>query len=236
MYVHRRALPSTCRAVACQLPSRLAREFRRTDICVDVPGLPDPARPAPEPRADRELVQRILRGDAASTEHFVERMRCIPRILAVIDRHRGRRLDDHELADLAQETVVVLWRKLATFTDEGTLETWAFGVARLEYQNVWRRKLRQLDRTEPLDPDRTPAAPIPAGGRLAQDELDGWLAELPPEEARILRGKHLEERTFQELAGELGLSSNTVKTSYYRALRNLQQKLARRLREEGEGT
>lgn len=47
------------------------------------------------------------------------------------------------------------------------------------------------------------------------------LAHLSEREVTILKGKIFDELTFQELAARLGADSNTIKSTYYRALKKL---------------
>ncbi len=223
---------SACRAIACQLPSRGARGKRLVELCLDLTGLSDPTPTgrtgAASGWSDRELLERARRGEELAVEPFVRRMGCVPRILSVLNRRLGTQLDEHDLADLAQDTVVLVWRKLDAFDGSCTLETWAYGIARLEYMNALRRKLRARRNALELDvADSEAEQPSPAADGLAREELEGWLSELDPEESAVVRKKHFEGKTFEELAEELGISPNTAKTRYYRGIRGLQRKLGR---------
>lgn len=237
MFPLRSADQSACRALACQLPSRRARGRRLVELCLDLTGLSDPASAGGPTThgSDLELVGRVRRGEPLAIELFVRRMACVPRILTVLNRRLGRRLDEHDLSDLAQDSTLLLWRKLETFDGRCTIETWAYGVARLEYMNALRRKLRSQRGTRELEAsDSAPEDGTQPADGLAREELEGWLDELDPEESGVVRKKHFEGKTFEELAAELGISPNTAKTRYYRAIRSLQSKLglARRARAE----
>lgn len=187
-----------------------------------------PTAPQRDPADDTRLARAAARGDQRAQSEFAERMRCVPRILAVLNARAGRRLDEHDLADLAQDTLVLLWRKLDTFTDQSTLETWAYGVARYEFLNAVRKKRpRALDVTQ-LEPESTLREE--AEGRT--EVLDhAWilraLDDLGGEESRVIRMKHLDDLTFEEIGAALALSTNTAKTRYYRGLQKLQQRLRR---------
>ncbi|MFN0242709.1 MAG: RNA polymerase sigma factor [Planctomycetota bacterium] len=179
---------------------------------------------------DLELVQRILRDDARAWDRFVERMQCVPRILDAQNAQCGRPLDDHDLADLSQDVLVLVWRKLGTFTGEAALETWIYGIARFELRNAARRKRRERARDGvPSDPRVT---------ELDLDELDlahihDGLAQIDPAEAQVIRCKHFDDLTFRAIARRLGISANTAKTRYYRGLGKLSDVLRRRSGDEG---
>lgn len=175
-------------------------------------------------------MQRVLRGDAQAWDRFVERMQCVPRILYAQNAQIGRPLDDHDLADLSQDVLVLVWRKLGTFTGEAVLETWIYGIARLELRNAARKKRRERARDgAPIDSRAT---------ELDFAELDlahihDGLAEIDPAEAQVIRCKHFDDLTFGAIGRRLGISANTAKTRYYRGLGKLHEWLRRRLGDEG---
>lgn len=51
-------------------------------------------------------------------------------------------------------------------------------------------------------------------------------------EAEVIELKHFEGLSFTEVAARLSISSNSVKTRYYRGLRRLEQRLSPIFREE----
>lgn len=238
MSLHSLEGPSACWTTAWQLPSRGIRRKRLVEFNLDLSGRPDsihedgPA--AASRRSDHELLTRVRLGESEAIEVFVHRMACVPRILAALNYRLGSRLDEHDLADLAQDTVVLVWRKLGSFGATCTLESWAYGIARLEYMNALRRRMRAVRSVRELEvADSEPERSLPAGEGLAREELELWLGELEEEESAVVRKKHFEGKTFEELAEELGISPNTAKSRYYRGIRGLQQKLGR-LRREAE--
>lgn len=183
----------------------------------------DSARSAALARcADRELVRAALARDPRAVDELCERLRCVGRILVVLNVRAGRKLDDHDLADLVQDTLLLLWRKLETFGDDSTLETWAYGVARYELLNALRRKRRNVVPLSEVHAAGRPEADDASDARQDADALLAAIDELGAVDARLLRLKHLEELTFDEIGAHLGMSVNTAKTRYYRALARLQ--------------
>ena len=184
-----------------------------------------------EGRADLELVRRVLSGHADAVESFVERMRCVPRILAVRNLRAGRPLGPEELADLAQEVFALLWRKLPEYRGEARVEAWAHPFCLLQFMNHLRKKTRRPKGVEISELDADPATD--EAGARPLDPLDATrvheaLARLGEGERTVIRLKQFDGRTFEEIAALLDVSPNTAKTRYYRALAKLRDVLGPR--------
>ena len=190
-------------------------------------------------RRDLQFAQRLLRREPAALEEMGRRLACLPAML----RHQGKRLgvalSEHELEELAQDTVVAMWSKLATYEGRATLETWAFRFATLELLKAIQRRARRprlvADPAESLELAAEPAAePTPDEPRFESAEVRGELERLPADTARVIRSRHYDQKSFDEIAAAEDLPLNTVKARYYRGLARLREHLERRLsREEG---
>lgn len=207
-------------------------------LCSAPPTLPSsvlqPERPQQDPNednraADARLVQRALDGNANALAELAERLRYVPRCLAVINGRRGGFLSSHDLEDLAQDVVVIVWRKLRTFVGQATLEMWVQKVSYLEFLNYIRGKGRRAAHSESSDPELVAA---PASGGITPEEyerLEVVLEELGPPEADVIRLKHFEQLTFREIGEALEVSENTAKSQYYRGIEHLKRVLPKRL-------
>lgn len=177
--------------------------------------------------ADRALVARSLRERAARDE-LVERLRCVPRMLAAKNALMGRPVDDNELDDLAQETVLTVWRKRADYEGRASFESWVFSFCYHQLMNRVRARSREL---RPLEDSPEPVA----GSPVDTDEhghVHKALARLEPEERELMRLKHFDDLSFSEIGRRLDVSPNTLKARYYRAADRLRTLLRR---EHGEG-
>jgi len=173
---------------------------------------------------DLELARRAITRAPDAMKEFLVRMRCVPRFLKGQNERFGRPLDRAELDDVAQNVMLLVWRKLPQFEGRAPLENWVFRICHLEMFAEMRRKKRRPT----LDPDRidvTAADPRMPVDVLAIERVLRLLDGLPENQARIIRMKQFELRTFDEIAAELSMSPNTVKTTYYRTLVRLQDQL-----------
>lgn len=182
---------------------------------------------------DRSLVGRVLAGDKAALEQLIVRLQCVPRIVRALNERRGRPLGEHEIADLNQDILILVWRKLKTFEGRATLETWTYRFCALEAMNRFRRfrKRRRLE-SAGLDgvADRMSVPTVPSP--VDADVLFIGLDELGPPQSVVIRMKHFDGRTFREIADLLAIPANTAKTHYYRGLDWMRQRI-RSLGEDG---
>lgn len=177
--------------------------------------------------ADLEMAQRVLAGDPRALEEFVVRMRCVPRFLAGQNSRASSALDEHDLRDLVQDVLALVWRKLPTFQGHANLETWVYHFCAREFLSALRRKRQRAqlrpvpeDQSEPVDPVSSSNAPF-----LDADRVYASLETLSPEAVAVIRMKHFDGLTFEEIAQRLDISSNTAKTRYYRGLERLRDGL-----------
>lgn len=191
------------------------------------------AAAAAQPFADDLVLARAcVAGDQVALARLVRRLACIPRVIEGISARLGHPLDRQELEDLGQETLVLAWRKLDSYTGEARLESWIFGLARLELMNALRRKRRRPEfRAGSTDPEHATVAP-PSAPDQDRDCLMAAVASLDPAEADVVRLKHFEALTFEDMAERLCITTSTAKTRYYRGLARLHERLRGRLGEK----
>lgn len=130
--------------------------------------------------------------------------------------------------DLAQETMLTVWRK-ATYFDGARAEaaTWIFTIARNLRIDALRRDRHPDPRPEDVlllaDP------PAPADERLAaarrEDRLREALKTLPEEQALIVRLSYFQDKPQREIERDLGIPLGTVKSRLRLALTRLRASL-----------
>lgn len=185
-----------------------------------------------EKHPDVRLAAAARAGDIRAEDELIQRLRCVPQILHAKNAQIGSPLARDELLDLTQDTLEVVWRKLPSFEGRSSLETWVYAYCQNQLMNAIRSKDRRL---APVTDADVEAAIDPHGdARLRQHEFDHvhlGLEDLERTQAHVIRLKHFEQLTFEEIAARLELSSNTVKTHYYRGLEKLRALLEARARE-----
>lgn len=175
--------------------------------------------------SDLALVRRVLAGDTGARAQFADRARCLVRFVHSIHARMDGALDDHALADVAQDAAVTAWRTLGSFRGECSLETWLFGLARFHLANARRKEARRARRfqqvedseleTNPGSPEEEEASDDP------REQLRRALHRLPREASEVLRLRHYDGSTFEDIAQALGIPPNTARTRYHRALTRL---------------
>lgn len=176
-------------------------------------------------QSDHALIAAALAGDLQARNRLSKRLEVVRRILAVINARAGSSLSSHELEDLSQDVSIVVWEKLRLFEGVGTLESWLYRFCAYGFQNHRRRVSRRARNVKSL-PDEQPG-PSP---EVDFSDLEDALRELGPPSEPVIRLKHEDGMSFEEIAATLGVPASTAKTRYYDGIRWLRQRLSR-----GEG-
>ncbi len=125
--------------------------------------------------------------------------------------------------ELAQECLLLVWRKAAQFNPETTgAAAWIFTIARnLRVDAARRDRLAQVEE----DPTDAAPAPTPADHQLhsAQraERLRTAMARLPAEQADVVRLSFFDDRPHAEIEQALGIPLGTVKSRLRLAMARL---------------
>lgn len=182
------------------------------------------ANPPDPGQALADLLEAVGRsGDrsafAALFRHFA------PRIVGYLRRMGA---DPQVAEELMQETMVMVWRRAATFDrKQASASTWLFTIARNKRIDALRRERRPA--FDPEDPAFQPAPP-PAADEVVdaaqrEDIVRRTIAELPEEQAALLRRAFFEGLSHRELADDTGLPLGTVKSRLRLALGRMRRAL-----------
>jgi RNA polymerase sigma-70 factor (ECF subfamily) len=136
--------------------------------------------------------------------------------------------------ELAQETLAALWRRAAHFDPaRAQVSTWLYTIARnLRIDHYRRTGGVPAEVGEDWDPEQQPA-----DAHLTPEELlhaaqrersvKRALAELPPEQAQVLRLSFFDEQPHGRIARDLDLPLGTVKSRIRLAVKQLRRILER---------
>lgn len=123
--------------------------------------------------------------------------------------------DDSQAEELAQETMVTVWRKASQY-DPGraAASTWIFTIARNRRIDAFRRTNRpELDPDDPaLVPDPPPQGDAVVEQKQNAARVQAALATLPEEQRQVLHMSFFDEKTHSEIAEQLDLPLGTVKS------------------------
>ena len=129
--------------------------------------------------------------------------------------------------DLAQETMLTVWRKAERFDPAmAGAATWVFTIARNLRIDALRRERPVASVDELADtPNDDPGAETTLETAQAERSLRAALAGLPDEQAMLLRLSFFEDHAHGDISRKLGMPLGTVKSKLRRALTRLRAAL-----------
>ena len=185
--------------------------------------------------SDQEVVTLARRGREAAYRELIRRYE--RPVFSLI----YRMVRDSALAeDLAQDTFVKVLNALETYRPEYKFSSWIFKIANnVAIDQLRRRELatRSLDGApDAVTPDQVEATALQAVDRaetpLAELEsrelgriIEAAIARLRPEYRSCILLRHVEGRSYEEIAEALDLPLGTVKTYIHRARHELREYL-----------
>jgi RNA polymerase sigma-70 factor (ECF subfamily) len=183
---------------------------------------------------ERRLVEDILAGDRGAFERLVNRYRAL--VVHVVYRMV---LNFEDRQDICQEVFMKVYRNLAGFRFESRLSTW---IARVAYNTCLNHLEKKRDiladeclpGIESLD-ELASAARGPDTLTEHEDiskRLEMEIESLPVTYRTILTLFHIDEMTYDEIAGIMDLPEGTVKSQLFRARKYLKSKLTSKYRME----
>lgn len=129
--------------------------------------------------------------------------------------------------ELAQETLLMVWRKAATYDrSRASAAAWIFAIARnlrIDSLRQQRCGLIELDPGAESDPPEQPDFPITAMER--DSRLRDALRRLPEEQVCVIELSFFDERPHGDIAAYLGIPLGTVKSRLRLAMGKLRELL-----------
>lgn len=177
--------------------------------------------PGSRTRETAWLVLRAQAGDRAALESLLEHAHAmlLPYVAVMVR-------DGDAAADVLQEILVLLFRKLPSLREPRAFASWARRVASREIFRAL-RKLREYERTHDELPPDVPAEPDPplaSAGLL--ERLPALLERVSPASRAVVALHYLDGLTLDETAAVLELPPGTVKSRLAYGLAALRRGLA----------
>jgi RNA polymerase sigma-70 factor, ECF subfamily len=174
--------------------------------------------------SDRQLAQRIARGERAAFEEFLDLYG--PRVHRLARRYAPGEADAE---DLTQEIFLDLYRSSASFRGESSLATWVYRVALnhcLRHQEKQRaRQTRESGETPAEGADFSADPARHAQRRELKNRVQSALDDLSPAQRDVVVLHELHGLTYGECAQVLGVPVGTVKSRLFNAFGRLRASL-----------
>lgn len=128
--------------------------------------------------------------------------------------------------ELTQEAMVSVWRKAVQFDpSRAGASAWVYAIARNLRIDMLRRERRpELDPNDPaLVPEPEESADRKVGRLQDEEKLRQAMADLPDDQAQVVRLSFYEDKPHAAIADELGLPLGTVKSRLRLAFRRIRK-------------
>lgn len=175
-----------------------------------------------DPHALQWLVLRAQAGDRAALEGLLGQAQALlhPYVAAMIRDSEAR-------ADVLQDVLVIVYRKLRNLREPRAFTAWARRIASREIFRALKRQRREERRYQELPDDLPLAAEEPARPSAAlMQQLPGLLERVSPASRAVLALHYLEDVSLDEIAAILDLPVGTVKSRLAYGLATLRRLLA----------
>ncbi len=170
----------------------------------------------PKYQQERELIDRILAGDADAYYDLVSpyRLRLYRKACALTG-------NPEDAEDVLQEALVTAYRALAKFRGESGIYTWLYRIVVNKCRDFLRaRKSKREDALEPVEPMLSDErVSIEKNLELSEESryLIGKINSLEKKYRRVLLLRYYEDCSYQEIAEIVKVNLGTVKSRLFKA-------------------
>ena len=171
---------------------------------------------------DEQLVLKALKGDKKAWFSLLSRYEKSVFNYAV--RMTG---NPHDGSDLMQEIFVSVFNSLASYQATGAFKSWLFRIAHFRCMDFFRRKKPDIGLDEVPELEQEPdlangfSPETSLQQKQSQQQVFTLMQSLSVNQRLVVELKFFSQFTFEEIAQQLDVSSNTVKSRLYAALANL---------------
>lgn len=180
---------------------------------------------------DERLIRNALAGDESAFEGLLSRHRpSIYHVIFKIVRH------SEEANDLVQETFMKAFGSLASYRFEYRFSTWLYKIAaNSAIDHLRKKRIEALSLDKPMrTADGEVTIEIPDWSFNPEEDLfrkrravtvQDAIASLPPKYREVITLRHQQDKSYDEIAGQLHIPVGTVKARIFRARELLKKKL-----------
>lgn len=172
---------------------------------------------------DDKYVEQALKGNEAAYAKLVDKYE------RSLYFHIRKMIREQELVeDLVQEVFMKAFHNLSTYSNEYAFSTWLYRIATnhtIDY--LRKKKLKTLSIDQPFKtrdgememqlPDTNFSADEPVIKKERKNIVQDAIQNLPEKYKVVIEMRHMEEKSYQEIADILDLPLGTVKAHIFRA-------------------
>jgi RNA polymerase sigma-70 factor, ECF subfamily len=171
-------------------------------------------------RSDMELVAAVIERDRGALRELFDRHE--PWLSARLSRRCGDRL---VVEEAVQDTFVVVWKNASSYTSNGTVAAWIWGIGIRTLLHSIRPRRPLIERLRAQRSRDAVSAEDELLVAVEHGDVGSALHRLSPELRSVVQATVLDGLTCEEAGRLLGIPSGTVKTRMMRAKRELREAL-----------
>jgi RNA polymerase sigma-70 factor (ECF subfamily) len=147
----------------------------------------------------------------------------------VIQKFLCARFGDHpSTEDMVQESLMAIHQARHTYDPKRPFRAWMFAIVRHKAIDVLRREKARVNTLDTYGTEQAVLSQADGQNEFKGEIADGRLfASLSPKYKEVLILTKIQGHSVAETADRLGISESAVKVRVHRAIRKLQQSLAR---------
>ena len=162
--------------------------------------------------SDRDLISVVAEGDRGALHELFTRHQ--PWLAA---RGRQRCSDPEIVAEVVNDTFLVVWEKPRKYSGEGEVAAWLWGIAIRTLLHRLRPRKSVFERLVQNRAEHVPSAEEAVLLGVEHGDVGMALQRLSPELLAVVQATVLDGLTTREAAALLGIPSGTVKSRMSRA-------------------
>ena len=174
-------------------------------------------------RSDESLIKQALNGKKSAWLNLVKRYE-----KPVYNFALRMVSNPDDALDLMQEIFVAVFRNLSSFRGDSPFKGWLFKIAHYRCVEFYRRRRPNISLDQAPEPEDEATYVCPESQLFADQQalvLQDAMQKLAFNQRVVVEMKFFQHFTFEQIAHQLGISSNTAKSRLYSALDKLKEHL-----------
>ena len=172
-------------------------------------------------KRDEKLVEQALKGNKKAWFTLISRYES-----AMYQYGLRMTGNSHDAADLMQEIFISVFRSLASFKGEGSFKSWLYRIAHCRCVELYRKRRPHTDIDDVATPiSEAPCPEMQLNSNRESRALTQAMQQLSLSQKAVVELKFFGHFTFEEIAEQMDISTNTAKSRLYAALAKLKLEL-----------